>query len=190
MIAFHGSPHLFEHFELPRADSCVRVAGSTEGRGIYLTTDRAYATTYAAYADGNWRIGDSGGYLYEVSAPDGAYLDTERLISEQPEPARTVLSEAFSRFDTLRFPQKNYWKFRIETMAEAPIHTQVGLLLMGCFKGGLFVEPDLIAAGYVGCKRSREDGADEYVVFDPAQVQILSVAALLEERAALLSGAF
>ncbi|MER9174601.1 hypothetical protein NKH72_13510 [Mesorhizobium sp. M0955] len=159
MKAFHGSPCLFDRFDAAKLG--VRRPGS-EGHGVYLAAQRNVAAAY-------------GGYCYEVSIPEGVYLDNDSLCEHQSEPARTLLLEALSR-------QKGYNRFRLDNAANQDIYTQVGQLLVCCRKDGVPLEPVLIAAGYVGCKR-QNPGWLEFVVFDPAHLRIVSVSTPLKRAA-------
>lgn len=159
MIAFHGSPFLFDQFDPAKLG--VRRPGS-EGHGLYLTDQHAVAAGY-------------GQYCYEVSVPEGVYLDNDMACDDQPEPARAILTEALSR-------QTGYRRFRLDNAAHQDVYSQVGQLLYYCRKAGVPLEPDLVAAGYVGCRR-QNPGWLEFVVFEPDRLPIASVSAPLERAA-------
>lgn len=192
MIAFHGSPCLFDRFDAAKIGVPARplwpvkpggVVGS-EGWGIYLTNDRQYAATYAVQ---RWRyeiapVSQGGGYVYDVQAPDGVYIDNARLCSEQPEPARTILLEAISRFDDLQLRQKRWLKYRIDNATGQNHYSQIGVLLRAYRMAGSPLEPNLIAAGHVGCKRRWDEETTVFTVFDPDRLQILSASPLLPSQ--------
>lgn len=159
MIAFHGSPYLFDRF-----DPAKLLRGS-QGHGLYLADRYEVAAGY-------------GQYCYEVEIPDGPYIDNNKACDEQPEPARSILIVGLSR-------QTAYRKFRLEAAFSGDnIHyySQVGQLLCYCRKDGAALEPSLIAAGLKGCKMSDPDGL-EFVVFDPAHLRIVSVSTPLKRAA-------
>ncbi|MER9502446.1 hypothetical protein [Mesorhizobium sp. M0587] len=198
MIAFHGSPCLFQDFDPGKIGSQWRHGGS-EGFGIYLTDDREVAARYALPGASmhvavpqpwyGWHQkptpngkeeGTRGqGYVYKVEAPDGPFLDNDVLCSEHPQPARSIFEKGFSALKG-RGPTRGYW---LHVLADAQnnraYYSQVGRLLFYCRKNGTPLEPMLAAAGYVGCKK-QDRGTNEFVCFDPRALRILSVSAFRE----------
>ena len=171
MIAYHGSPVLFDRFDAGKIGS-VNDRGAN-GYGIYLTDHRGIAESYAAP---KWKGPDyAKGFLYEVEVPDGEYLSCDWLCVDQPEPVRSVLLDGIDR---LAGPRAGYWKFVINDAPQMTrYYSQIGRLLHFSRLNGTPLEPDLAACGYVGCKKWREDwGVWEFVVFDPSDLRILSVA--------------
>lgn len=183
LIAWHGSPVLFDRFDAGKIGSQWKHGGA-EGYGIYLTDRQEVA---AGYAVPGWRGGaavraqNGFGYLYEVEAPTGEYIDNAELCADQPEPARSIFVNAMA---DLKGPMAGYWRFVLDSMDGA--YSQVGRLLCYSRKCGNALEPILLAAGYVGCKNRVEawGGASEFVVFDPRCLTILSVAPQVEKAAA------
>ncbi|TGT35688.1 hypothetical protein [Mesorhizobium sp. M8A.F.Ca.ET.165.01.1.1] len=151
MIAWHGSPVLFDRFEPLKLG--VRRMGS-EGHGLYLADHYEVAAGY-------------GLLCYEVEIPDGPYIDNDRAWDQQPAPARTILADGLSR-------QIGYRKFRIEDAFNQDIYSQIGQLLRYCRQDGNPLEPALIEAGYKGCEKFNATWR-EFVVFDPDRLRILSV---------------
>ncbi|TPM14015.1 hypothetical protein [Mesorhizobium sp. B2-3-6] len=191
MIAFHGSPCLFQHFNAGKIGSQWRYGGS-EGFGIYLTDDRDVAARYALPGAEmhvavpqpwyGWHQNprpngkeamEGVGYVYEVEIPEGRYIDNATLSAEQPEPARSIFEKGFS---LLRGggPMRGYWLHVLEGAGD----NQVGKLLHYCRKAGGPLEPMLAAAGYAGCKkRVKVWDCNEFVIFDPKALHIVSVSA-------------
>jgi hypothetical protein len=170
MIAWHGSPVLFDRFDAAKIGSQWRHGGAN-GYGIYLTDDRAAAETFAAPA---WLGRDNKGFLYEVEAPDGEYVNCDWLCSDQPEPVRSILLDGINGLGD--GPTSRFWKFVINDAPQmAGYYSQIGKLLYFSRLNGTPLEPGIAACGYVGCKKWREGGS-EFAVFDPSDLRILSVA--------------
>ena len=76
MLLYHGSPHLFDHFELTGAG---KGTGIKFGHGVYLTESEASAVHYSQprYAKLSPKH-----YLYTVEIPD--LTETNHLISAKP----------------------------------------------------------------------------------------------------------
>jgi hypothetical protein len=76
MLLYHGSPHLFDHFELTGAG---KGTGIKYGYGIYLTESEASAVHYSQprHAELSHKH-----YLYTVEIPD--LTDDNHLISANP----------------------------------------------------------------------------------------------------------
>lgn len=179
MIAFHGSPCLFDRFDASKLGSVCKHTGS-EGSGMYVANSRYVASCYSAPPP------YSTGFLYEVEAPDGVYIDNDKLCAEQPEPVRTLMLEAIERL-TLSGPMSGYRKFRIDNAPTTPdVPSQVGQVLYYARKSGNSLEPVLAAQGYVGCMKRQEErgGYVEFAVFEPSVLRILSVAEHKERIAA------
>lgn len=86
------------------------------------------------------------------------------------------LEQAKAIFQDVSFtgPMAGYWRFVIEEAPNQDVYSQVGRLLVYCRKQGTPLEPALSAAGFKGCKKLNPTWR-EFVVFDPEQLQILSV---------------
>jgi hypothetical protein len=197
MIAWHGSPMLFDAFEAEKIGSQWRHGGA-EGFGIYLTDNRDIAGSYATPGwqdeqarelktaqiyDNSGMVARPGhpqgwrGYVYEIEAPDGPFIDNDLLCSEQDQPARSIFEQGFAE---LKGPQYRYWKHVLATAPENKhYYSQVGKLLSFCRKSGTPLEDRLVAAGYVGCKKRVRDwgGSNEFAIFDPSVLRIVSVSA-------------
>lgn len=176
MIAWHGSPALFDRF-----DAGSISPAQSEGFGIYVTEHRDIACHYAT--PGVWRQSGAPrcGYVYEVEAPDGEYIDNSKFFDEQPAVVRAILLDAVDR---LAGPMAGYWRFVIAAApSQYPQYTQVGKTLSFARKNGTPVEPSLIAAGFAGFKLIT-DVMNEYVIVDPAVLKVRSVAPVEERMAA------
>lgn len=185
MIAFHGSPCLFDRFEAAKIGSQWRYGGA-QGHGVYLAEDRDIAANYAVPG---WRGGaavrasNGRGYVYEIDAPDGEYIDTGIPCAEQPEPARSIFEKGFS---SLKGPKAGYWRHVLDDAPNNTVYySQVGKLLYFARKAGSPLEPILAAAGYIGCKGQVQVwGSSEFAIFEPSVLRILSVAEQKERMAA------
>lgn len=169
MIAWHGSPILFDRFDVSR------IKTASEGFGIYITERRNIASHYAA--PGVWRKESDprAGYVYEVEAPDGEYIDNSKPLDDQPATARAILLDAVAM---LSGSMSGWWRFVIANApTEYPRYTQVGKTLYFARQNGTPVEPTLATAGYAGCKYVT-DLANEFAIFDSGALRIISVSAL------------
>ena len=76
MLLYHGSPHLFDHFELTGAG---KGTGIKYGHGVYLTESEASAVHYSQPRHAELSPKH---YLYTVEIPD--LTDDNHLISAKP----------------------------------------------------------------------------------------------------------
>ncbi|RWN19754.1 MAG: hypothetical protein EOR88_11570 [Mesorhizobium sp.] len=167
MIAWHGSPVLFDRFDAGKIGT--QTDGGSQGYGMYVTDCRDIACSYAAPSW--WHVRK--GYVYEVEAPDGEYIDNSKFLDHQPEPVRAILHAAIEQ---LAGPMSGYWRFVIGSAPEnAAYHSQIGVILSFSRKNGTPAEPVLAAAGYVGCINKMDDRGHEFAVFDPDRLRIRSV---------------
>lgn len=166
MIAWHGSPVLFDRFE------SGKITHGSEGFGIYVTEHREMACSYAV--PGIWRTTGAPrhGHVYEVETPDGEYIDNSMSIDDQPAVARAILLDAIDR---LSGPRAGYCRFVIADEGNYnPDWSQVGRALFFARQSGIILEPVLAAAGYAGCMYNTEK-VSEFSIFNPSDLRILSV---------------
>lgn len=88
MTAYHGSPHIFDKFDMSKIGTGEGIQGY--GRGLYFAEDPNEAMRYAGKRKGS-------GALYTVDIPDehiDRMLDWDKPLSEQSEHVKNILGNA------------------------------------------------------------------------------------------------
>ena len=179
IIAFHGSPYLFDRFTNRFGHG---VGGNALGHGIYFSEVNKSALSYGRIAaDFNFERKFINRLLFRKSAGTKYYLYTVKLLvdpqqlldlsiplQEQSEAVRRALGAIeqetgidFSQPSTIDNPRYPSWK----------IVNQLRLHL----KGATLASNMLLKHGIQGSKLKFDDFETQYIIFDPQHAQIINI---------------
>lgn len=154
---FHGSPHLFDAFDLAKIGTGE--GAQAYGHGVYLADNPKVAQTYK-----------QGGSLYQVDVPDqhiASMLHWEKPMSEQPPAVRAALGADDPNAGLVNANP---------TMTGQQLYNELSLAMGGRDKASQFLNSQGIPGiRYLDAgSRGVGDGTYNTVLFDPSLATILS----------------
>ena len=166
MLLYHGSPHLFDHFELTGAG---KGTGIKYGHGVYLTESEASAVHYSQPRHAELSPKH---YLYTVEIPD--LTDDNHLISAKPV-TDSIIHRVEARLGTT-VPEE-------AKNAGKKLRKWIGTMLTGAKKSG--PEEEKRAAEFLDCigviynvwptAQTKPDGPKNIAVFEASHTRIVKV---------------
>lgn len=173
MILFHGSPFLFDHFDLRGAGSGT---GVKFGYGVYLTEAEASAVHYSQPRKLELMPEH---YLYKVEIPD--LIQGNHLVSALPVD-KSIITKVEAELGTT-VPPKN-------VLAGKKFRKWIGTLLTGVKKAGY--EEEKAAADFLDrlgvyynvwpTAQTKPDGPKNIAVFNASRTKIIGIERISIER--------
>lgn len=170
MTLYHGSCADFDEFD--DRFLLTGVGQMAFGYGFYLTNNVEAARSYAM-----------GGKLYTVEAPDGKYLNSDRI---SPKEAAIIAKKFFNYFLTTEYGKeaygenpKEFWDAECRYIEDSQSGSDIYGTISSILGSDKATSQYLRSLGYIGLQINTSNGSTgekfkNYLIFDKSDIKVIS----------------